>query len=59
MGSPVVIPYFFAGMDFATTIPVRLVASPPMQEGMSRRSGSPLATRFVASQERKALLTSM
>lgn len=35
-----------------------LVPSPPMAEGMARRSGSPAATRRAASQDRKALLTS-
>lgn len=49
---------FFAGIDFATTIPVRFVGSPPIQAGMSRRSGSPSLIRRTDSQDKKALLTS-
>ena len=41
IGSPVVIPYFLAGIDFATTIPTLDLGSPPMQEGISRKSASP------------------
>ena len=48
----------FAGIDFATTIPVRFVGSPPIQAGMSRRSGSPSLIRRTDSQDKKALLTS-
>lgn len=48
----------FAGMDLARITPVRLSRSPPMAEGMRRRSGSPSATRRAASQDRNALLTS-
>ena len=58
-GSPVWTPHFFAGIDFATTIPVRFVGSPPIQAGMSRRSGSPSWIRRTDSQDKKALLTSM
>ncbi len=40
-GSPVRIPYFFAGMDFAVTTLVLFFGSPPMTAGISRRSLSP------------------
>ena len=58
-GSPVWIPYFFAGIDLATTIPVRFFGSPPTQEGISLRSGSPWLTLLADSQERNALFTSI
>ena len=51
-GSPVVTPYFFAGMDLARMTPVRFSGSPLMAEGISRRSSSPRATRRAASQDR-------
>ena len=49
MGSPVFIPNFFAGMDFARITPVRLSLSPPMAEGIRRISASPFFTLFAAS----------
>ena len=51
-GSPVVTWNALAGMDFARMTPVRLSRSPPMAEGISRRSASPRATRRAASQDR-------
>ena len=57
-GSPVVTPKAFAGMDFARIMPVRLSRSPPMADGMSRRSASPAAARRAASHDKNALLTS-
>ena len=58
-GSPVWIPYFFAGIDLATTIPVRFFGFPPTQEGISLRSGNPWLTLLADSQERNALFTSI
>ena len=58
-GSPVCIPNFFAGIDFATTIPVRFFGSPPIQAGMSLRSGNPSFTLRADSHERNALFTSI
>ena len=55
---PGIAPYFFAGIDFATTMLRLSFGSPPIQDGISRRSGSPSFTRVAASQERKALFTS-
>ena len=57
-GSPVRTPNCFAGMDFASTTPVRFRGLPPIQEGISRRSACPSFTRRADSQERYALLTS-
>ena len=57
-GSAVRMLNFFAGIDFANTIPWRLSGLPPMQEGICRRSGFPALTCLTASQDRKALLTS-
>ena len=37
-GSPVRMPYFLAEMDFARTTPWRDFLSPPMIDGISRRS---------------------
>lgn len=51
--------YEEAGIDLATTIPVRFFGSPPTQEGISLRSGSPWLTLLADSQERNALLTSI
>ena len=48
-GSPVWTPHFLAGMDFARMIPVRFSGSPPIAEGMRRRSSCPSATRRAAS----------
>ena len=57
-GSPVVTPNFFAGMDLARMMPVRLSRSPPIADGISRRSASPAATRRAASHDKNALFTS-
>lgn len=56
---PVLIPYFLAGMDLARMTPVRFSRSPPIAEGIRRISSSPWETRRAASQDRKALFTSM
>ena len=54
-GSPVRIPYFFAGMDLAVTTPWRVEISPPTMEGIVLRStaeGSSFSC-FTADQERR------
>ena len=60
-GSPVLMPYFFAGIDFAVMIPCRVRMSPPTAEGIVRRSTDPgcSSSCFSADQDRKAELTSI
>ena len=59
IGSPVCIPYFFAGIDFATTMPVRFFGSPPIHAGISLKSCNPCFTLRADSHERNALFTSI
>ena len=60
IGSPVIMPNFFAGVDFARTMPCLLSLSPPTIEGISLRSvSSPFFKRSAAVQLRNALLTSI
>ena len=60
MVSAVWMPYFFAGRDFAVTMPWRVFSSPPTTEGIVRRSTAEGSSfrRFTALQERNAEFTS-
>ena len=60
-GSPVVTPYFFAGIDLAVMMPCRVSTLPPTAEGTVRRSRADGSSRsrLTALQERNAELTSI
>ena len=60
-GSPVVIPYFLAGVLFASTTPCRVSSSPPTADGIVRKSvlSVPFFSLSMALQLKNALFTSI